>query len=589
MKGDARKAGRLAWRVALLALVACASSSVGCRAKGKGEGASESAGPVAPPANLLAEGVIATPDATWQRIQRGAGGGAGLLPTTLGGLLSGVAGLDAKLGPEINGASPAYVVVAGEGPSPSWALAARLLEERRARPLFEGEGAVFDARDAGGGVEILSPRGKPSRSTEVVAVVPGGWLVVANDAAALVELTPYATRALPAKLASTKEAVAIDVLQSALAGAIAGMAADEWGATQRAMLENDRALREAHGGRAPDYGDPRAIISSLDGWVQKRISALRDLRGAHLGIDVGDGDVHATLTASPASAGGAASLLASALRTGDVAPLQAVPRETVLALLARDDARSRAADATDFETALATTLGPRLTSDDAKRVHAAIGDWSEARGDWATLAFTLTPADRGVVADIAASDPGRLARSVREALELYAHVPAIHDPVGGWLHAHSVSFGAGSVPGGGHAAVATFKTDDPSPLLLAWTPSPADSPATSKPGDVKLALGVTPLPLLAPSLPGATLGDDPELRAAIASVGSVAGAVLVQPSRIPGCSATGGILLAWGTRPAAASVPAQASAHGGPDGQDALWATLVASDSSLRCAVKSLF
>lgn len=43
--------------------------------------------PVEAPASLIAEGAITAPDATWLRLQRGIGAGAGVLPSTLGELI----------------------------------------------------------------------------------------------------------------------------------------------------------------------------------------------------------------------------------------------------------------------------------------------------------------------------------------------------------------------------------------------------------------------------------------------------------------------------------------------------------------------
>ena len=531
---------------------------------------------VAPPSALIAEGVLATPDLTWQRLQRGGGGGAGLLPTTLGGLLAGALGFDAKLGGEIEGGSPAYVVIAGDAASPSWLLAARLVEDRRARPLFEGKGAIFVAHDAGGDVLSLSAPGKPPPHGLACGIAPGGWFVFASSIAALGELAPYATRTLPSKLGAGHESVGIDVARSAIEGSVASALSSAWDAAQRSMLANDEALRQAHGGRAPDYGDPRAIMTTADAWVQKRLAALRDVEGAHVGADVTEGDVRVTFTAAPATDAGPASIVLGALQPGDVAPLGRLPRETLAGLLTREPAAAHAQDAADLEATVTSTLGARLSLDEQRRLHAAIDDWAEARGEWATFGVAFTPTDRAAVVDIQATDAPRLARSVRESVDLFARVPAIHEPLAAWLHARSVAIGAAPIPGGGHASTATLSTEA-RPLVLAWTSNGVSGPDA----DVKLSLGTAPLPFLAPALPGTTLADDPELRALFASLGPVAGAVVVQPQRLPGCVATGGAVVAWGTRP---SSPGAASGS-----KDALWATLAASDSSLRCLVKSFF
>ena len=569
---------RAARRRICYALVIAGACVSGCHAKSDAAsaGGESPLPPVDAPASLLVEGVVATPDATLQRVQRGIGGGAGLFPSTLGGIVCAATGLDARLGAEINGASPAYLVLAGDPAAPSWVLAARLVEARRARPLYEGTTAVLDAHDGGAGLVLLAERqdtrALPPGRHEVVGIAPGGWVVIGQSAAALADLAPYATRTLPLR-PPARESITFDVPPSALAGSLATAAARGWSDAERAMLEDDRALRAAHDGRAPDFGDPRAIVSALDGWTQRKIAALRDLRGAHVAIDVTDDDVSAVVTASPASQGGAASAMVAALRTGDSAPLARVPRGTELAILTRDDAAGRAGEAADLEGALVATLGPRLAAADARRVHAAFEDWTGARGDWATLALALLPAGLGVVADVPSSDPARTSRAVHEAVDVVAHVPAIHDPLATWLHASEVAFSAAEVPGGGHASMATLakdgasRTSPASVAALAWVPGEAD---------VKIALGATPLPFLAPPLPGETLGDDPAMRALLGSVGDVAGAIVAQPGRSPGCVATGGVVFGWGARPDAAGV-------------QALRATLAASDTSLRCLARSFF
>lgn len=115
--------------------------------------------------------------------------------------------------------------------------------------------------------------------------------------------------------------------------------------------------------------------------------------------------------------------------------------------------------------------------------------------------------------------------------------------------------------------MATFVTA--SPISLAWVPGH---------DDLRLALGAAPASLLPPPLPGGTLGDDPILRATLGSIGDVAAAIVAQPGRARGCTATGAVVMALGVRPDAAAA-----------GGQALWGTVVASDSSLRCLAKSFF
>ena len=161
------------------AVVRAGALPVGCH--GKAQTSEAALPPADAPADLLAEGTIATPDASWTRLQRGMGGTAGILPATIGGLICAASALDARLAAEISGTSPAYLVVAGSGASPSWVLAARLVEERRARPLFEGKGALFQTQDAGAGVVVIAGT-RPTQTNAVVGIAPGGWLVVGRSA-----------------------------------------------------------------------------------------------------------------------------------------------------------------------------------------------------------------------------------------------------------------------------------------------------------------------------------------------------------------------------------------------------------------------
>ncbi len=528
--------------------------------------------PVPPPDGLIAESTIVGADALWQRVQRGIAGPVGILPSTLGGLICAVSGIDPTLGGEIDGTSTAYAVVAGDVATPAWVVAMRLSDPRRALALAGGDTSRFDAHAAGDFLILdakrgsaMSGRGLAPRSVAAISR-GGGWFVVARSEDALTRLAPYAIRTMSARVPG-KEAIGVDVSGAALAGPVRTQIAREWGETKAQMLASDHDQRAAHGGRAPDFGDPSAIVARIDASIQQRLAVLSDLNGAHVGIDAGDDDLRVVFTASPASPSGPASQALGAIHSGDVAPLRAVSRDAGLALLVRDSADTHAKDASDLEAALDAALGPRLPPADAKRVHAAIDDWTAARGEAWTLAWNAT--DRGLLIDAQASDPSRGARAVHEAVEAIAHTPALREPLRTWLGVGDVTFGAGDVPGAGRASTATFATTPASahPYAVAWRIGPAD---------VAVAVAQTPLPLLSPSPPGRTLGDDPAIRTLLDALGAVAGAVVLQPGRSPACdAASGGVALAWGSRDV--------------NGSAAMWGEAIASDGALRCLAKSAF
>ena len=102
--------------ILVLAIAGCD----GCSGCGKEQNASQDAAlepPIPAPAGVLAEAVLATPDATWTRFQRGVGGLLAIMAPTLGGLAASVAGAEPALGQEIDGGAPAYGVIGGSPPS----------------------------------------------------------------------------------------------------------------------------------------------------------------------------------------------------------------------------------------------------------------------------------------------------------------------------------------------------------------------------------------------------------------------------------------------------------------------------------------
>ena len=567
------------------ALVAGALMASGCHGKSDQGNAPPPApaGPLAPvpaPPGLLAKAKMATPEASWQKVQRGVGGAFGILPSTLGGMMCAASGVDAGLGPEIDGGAAAYAAFAGAPASPSWAIAARLVEERRARALYEGEGARFDVKPAGEGISLLVPKGRTLGSGPVAAIARGGWFVLARSADDLAALGPYVTRTLPTELTAASapgaarstpgEAVSLDVPKEALAGPIAAALTQSWTAAQNQMLADDRALRDQHGGRAPDFGDPRAIVKSLDESIQRKLAVLGDLAGVHVGVLVEDDDVRAVILGDPASIAGPAASLASSLAPGDLAPVLALRRDVAGALYEREDKAARTADSARFEASLASALGARLTPSDEKRLHATIDEWTRSRGDWSTLEVLAGADGRGLIGDFASSDPALTTHALHDALDAAAHVKGLHDPLAHWLHIRDVRFGSGDVPGGAHASTAKILTDAPAGYTVAWSAGASD---------VQLALAEAPLPLLAPAAAGSTVGDDPALKSLLTPLGLVGGLVFAQPGRLPGCAGLGGgVAFAWGIRSGESS-----------RGTAALWGQLAASDPAIRCLAKVAF
>jgi hypothetical protein len=508
------------------------------------------------------------PDALWSRVQNGVSGAVALLPPDVGSLVCAAVGLDARLAPLVDGKAVSYFALAdARGDELAWAAAVPLKDVQGARALLLGNDATaaYTARTEGG-MQVLARGDKPLEAAAAMAPVSAvagqAWLVVARNDADLARLGPYAWRTMPTLTApDTSAAIVAQVPASALAGPLASRMRAQWAEARQWLEDADREQRERHGGRAPDFGDPRAIISSLDALVQRRMALVAQGRAARVEADAGENDVHVDVRLQPGAAEAGADLV-TAMRTGDERPLGALPADTLLAMLSRSDASMRADDATDTKAALAGALGEKAKPEDRRAVERTIDDWTAARGDWITGAVAWG-AERGLWLRTPSSDGGPSA--VREWLDLVRR-PVLGEPLRALLQLGPPTVTTTRVPDVTDASLATFAAPKGPPLGVAWG---------MRDGELLLAAGEhAPKLLGTESAPEARLGDDPRVGAALAALGSDASFTLVtEPLRLDatrGASheAAAALVFAWGRR-----------------GGDA-WARVDAADELLRELVR---
>lgn len=535
--------------LALAALQVSACGSCGGRSEGTAADAGSAATfpPVPQPDGLVAEGWVRSPDALWARVQNGVSGAVALLPPDVGSLVCAAVGLDAKLAPLVDGKGVSYFVAAdAPGAELAWAAALPLKDVAAAKGLLIGSDASAYSARTESGMQVLARSSKPLEAAAAIApgAAPGarGWIVVARDDAALARLGPYAWRTMPTLQApESPAAVVAQVPAPALAGPLGARMRAQW-ADARQWLENaDREQRERHGGRAPDFGDPRAIVASLDALMQRRIALVAQGRGARVEADAGDGDVHVDVRLVPGAAEAGADLVA-AMRTGDERPMGAMPADTLFAMLSRSDAPMRAEDAADTKATLVGALGDKARPDDRHAIERAVDDWTGARGDWMTGAVAWG-AERGLWLRTPSSDAGP--RAMREWIDL-THRPMLADPLRSLLQLAPPTVTAANVADVTDATLATFSPPKGPPLGIAW--GMAD-------GELVVAAGEhAPKLLGSEAAPPARLGDDPRVAAALAALGSDASFTAVaEPLRLDatrGASheAAAALVFAWGRR-----------------------------------------
>ena len=533
----------------LLAVVvaAIAWSRAGDKALDEGGITTKVDEPLAPaPDALLADLVIGAPNASWGRLQRGIGGAVGILPSSAGGIICAIAGLDPVLASEIDGGAAAFGVVAGDPASPSVLFAVKLADLRKMRStLVNGETARYASRDAGGMTELIA-KGSNTPAPLALGISPSGYLLIARTSEELGRLGPYVSRTLPKRRLPAEGAIVIDVPKAALAALVKPKLEVLWAGLQTWLLGEDDRMRRTRG-RAPDFGDPKAIVAALDGWVTRRIAIVADLEKLRVAIDFGDDGVSILATMTPNAAGGVAATWTDAMKLGDTAPLAVLPRASAVALLLRDDENDRADQAREAESLVTRALGDRLADGDAKKLHDIGVDYTKARADVLGAAL-LWDNPQGLLVRGTVRDADAATRFVRGAVEL-----ARSAPFKDVLRAREVSVANEDVAGLGKISLATVVREprkEPSPSA----PARPRGDAGAGPGDagakrptkdqlglawivdaerLTLATGELPTATLGAGMhPDQKLGDEPVLARMLAALGAdMSGVLIVQPLR----------------------------------------------------------
>jgi hypothetical protein len=361
-------------RPALLALAllplplgACSSKSSG------GAGTSSSAEALAPvpaPAGLAGDLLLATPGATWTRARGALGGAAMILPQGFGSVVATLLGLPITLGAEIDDAVPAVGAVARPPTGLQVALGVHVKAgDRLLDQLTRGESARFNALpDPTSHVTLLTDKVAPENARVALGIL-GNYLLVGRRPGDLYALGPYVVRTLgPRDPGAARDDLAIEMPEKALAGPI---------------LDEVRDLRQRTEGAS-------AAIVPLPGMLDTGATLLGDASHGRfsLNIDAGASPTLQGRLVVTAKPGGAGSKLVADLAVGDIKPLLDLPDGTLLGLLWRESAATRAENAPKQAEALARFLGKDVTPDEKAAIMAALRAEAEARGDWQAMGIT---------------------------------------------------------------------------------------------------------------------------------------------------------------------------------------------------------
>jgi hypothetical protein len=431
--------------------------------------------PVPAPAELVAEAVAASPDTTWRKVQTTLGGALVLAPPTFRQLLAAVASVP-TLATVVDGESPAYAAVGQDG---RWVVAARAVSAQTARSTLEADAASnlrFDSH--AGSIDVLA-------GTRTWVGVAGTWVLVGSDRRAIVELGPYAYRTLPTR-PLPKADLAATARHAALAGPIRAFVDREWRTVHAFLLDKDAEQRRAHGGRAPDLGDPKALVDELDAIEAAYATRVTDMDHADATLVLDADSVHARVTLAPPRAGEARSWFDD-LRGGPTEPLASSSAGALATLYWRSDPAARERAAKETAETLTRMIGARIPEGDEKKMGAALDGIARARGDWA-VATAAGGAQTGGLLRLATSDDATIRASIESLVDL-ASQPS-------WAKWERDGLGVTKVQRSGARATFTLARGD---LQASWS---------SRPGELDLAAGLDAQAVLASAAGQVTLASD---------------------------------------------------------------------------------
>lgn len=468
--------------------------------------------PVPAPTGLLAEAVLPTPDATWKHVQATIGGFLSLAAPTFAGMLGSTIGA-----PEIaalaDGSTVAYAAF-GDGPdqAPHYVVVLRLERpEGAVDALTGGETSRFVRAGEDQAITVLLPRGG---TTPALGIAHGGFLLVATSREDLAHLGPYAYRTLPTRL-PPKAPLVVTIPRDSAMGPVTQLVTAKWEGVKADLLAKDDEQRQAHGGREPDLGDPRALVATADARVKDWLAALTDADHAELTFELPEGSLSGELLLFPRGDGPTKKLV-DAMRVGDTTQLAAVPDSALAAVEVRSDALERTQTAKDAAAAIEAVLGARLPAAEAKELEGTLDGWAQARGDSFTVAVVGALA-HGLLLRAKVGDEGQATKAFEALVRRLEHT-GTRDLAKGLFGFKALRVAPQSVPGVGAGVLGTIEREAAGPRAV--LPTKLGIFWSAQRGDL-VALAAEDAPSLAPALfvPPRMLGDEPRIHDALGRVG----------------------------------------------------------------------
>lgn len=364
----------------------------------------EDLSPVPAPQGHLADLVVPAPDAAWTKARALVGGPAVFFPQSFGALAATMLKLPVVVASEIDGAVPVLGAALKNGAAPVQAAVGihvkaggRFLDQ-----LTKGPDARFTARlDEASRIMVLTTKSStPGAVPQAAMGVLGNYLLVAPQEAALLAAGPYIVRTLPSRPLPKEDAV-LEMPEAALSGPVLAEAQRTWTGTRQDLDK---------------LGAPALL--PVAGTVDMLLGVLADSKQARLALDLEATTVHARFTMTPKSGGGAASKAISEMAVGDTTPLLDLPGSALLGMLWREPAAVRAAAIPRQAEAMAKLLGPAAKAEDKEAILAALRAEDEARGDWVALGMSLDSTGPNAMVRAPLADAEKMSKALKQLVAL---------------------------------------------------------------------------------------------------------------------------------------------------------------------------
>ncbi len=425
------------WVLVALLLGLCGSSACERRSLDSqhtpSASASASLAPVPAPAGLLAEVYVPRPARMWGALRKTAGTSLRWFPATFPMAVGTLLGLPAHVVTLLSGDVPVVGALAAASSRPLAGVVGVHVRSGRevVAVLTNGNSATHEAQPTtAGGVTVLSPKSASGSGGPVLGVL-GNYLLVGTSPGDLERLGPFVARTLPTRKMPAS-ALTVVAPATALDGPAAEWLERQWQVYRKALEQKDLKNRVAHGGRAPDFGDPAAALLGMDAAAKGVTEVLRSARAAEFHLDPQPDGVRVLLQVT-AREQGAAARLVEEMAVGDLDPLLLLPKAAVVAVLTRTTAKARAASAKSTSEGLQRLFGDRLDQKDREFVETTLGQLALGRGDVAAYALLHGASGPSLVMQTALNDAEAFdvgARALFRLLKLRAFEEPIRQFVG---------------------------------------------------------------------------------------------------------------------------------------------------------------